>query len=116
MKAKEALYQLSLSQEYQEFLILYNAAEEREIVKAAAIKLFRKFVDMINPTISSIRGCTRIKGNEAKTKAVFSERVRTFKKAARKYCAKYMPEYSQYFDECLDSTFSYLWKPKNNKR
>lgn len=120
MKAKDVLYQLSISQEYREFLTLLNAlneksertTEEDRALLNAAEKVFHRFITMINPTINSIRGCTKVYGNEVASKTKYLERIEKFKEALLKRCEDFMPDYYQY----LYAKLPELWKPKNKKR
>jgi hypothetical protein len=126
LKAKDALCELSNSQEYRDFLTLRNAlkeglkktVEEKEALDAAALKVFQKFVAMVNPTISCTKGCTKRYGNETLSKKIFSERVEEYREAILKHCPEILPDFSDFMVWYLEFRFPNLWRPKikKNKR
>lgn len=123
MKVKDALYQLSISEEYKEFLALREVIrenhkkteEEKEMLDAAAEKVFKKFVAMVNPTISCIKGCTKMYGNETLTRKIFSNRVEDFREAILKHCPEILPAYCDFMVWYLEFRFPNLWRPKNKR-
>jgi hypothetical protein len=125
LKATDALLKVSTSDQYQEFLVLRNTfkgkpktEEEEKAINAAAEKVFQKFVAMVNPTISCIKGRTKAYGNEAESKRIFSERVQEFREAIARYCPEILPDFSDFMVFYLEFRFPNLWRPKikNKKR
>jgi hypothetical protein len=123
-KAKDALYQLSISREYKEFLDLRESIREipkktdegKEALDATALKVFQKFVAMVNPTISCTKGCTKRYGNETLSRKIFSERVEEYREAILKHCPEILPDFSDFMVWYLEFRFPNLWRPKTKKR
>lgn len=123
MKAKDVLYQLSISEEYKEFLALRDVirenpkktAEEKKALDVAAARVFQKLVAMVNPTISCTKGCTKRYGNDVLSKKIFSDRVEEYREAILKHCPEILPAYCDFMVWYLKFRFPNLWRPKIKK-